>query len=242
MAASLGVGAGARGLMGLYNLMQGKPKSNFSPGPGILRIPYSEEEESLQKAGDGDSFMQGGSASSFSGIPWALPAATAGGLASLYGGWKGMDLILDAQRKRKLKQELERAKAEFEQALVPPPEDKQGSNDSRSKLGEDLDFVYDRMMKAAEPGFLGVDWGDLGGKAVGGYGVYALLSSLLAGMGAYGMTANRSRRKLLEKAQKRRAMQRAQQRPTEIFAIPAPIAPKPQRRLTYNQKDEEPES
>lgn len=210
MAATAGVGAGARGLMGIYNLLAGTKA--MPSGPAVVQVPYPEEEEAEMKAAE--SFMRGDYAKDISGIPWVMPATLLGGLGSLYGGWKGMDYILDNQRKKKLDEEVARAKGEFEAALT-AQYDKQGSD-----LGRDLDALYDDVMSLTKQG---IDWSHHAGQMAGAYGTYAGLSGLIAGLMAYQAANKRSRQALLQKAQQRRARRQQQQRPPVIFATPVPF-------------------
>lgn len=222
--AGLGLGATGRGLMGLYNLMAPQ-KDVVGPkivGQGTMPVPYpqeAEEEEVEEKAANIGQFLKGDYASNAASVPWMMPASVLGGLGSIYGGWKGMDYILDQRRKAKLESEVERAKTDFNQAMLEQHVDEEKKS-SEASLSRDLDALYDQIEKVA---ISGVDWGNVGGQAAGAYGTYAGLSALLAGLATHSFASKRSKRELLRKAQQRRARRLAQQRPAEIFATPTPV-------------------
>ena len=54
------------------------------------------------------------------------------------------------------------------------------------------------------------------------YGTYAVPSLLMGYIAAKGLSDKFSQKKLLEEAEKRRAVSRAAKRPAEIYAIPSP--------------------
>jgi hypothetical protein len=215
--------------MGLYNLLSPQ-KGVVGPkvvGQGTMPVPYpseTEEEEAEEKEANAlGSFLGGDYASKTTGIPWTIPAGMLGGLGAIYGGWKGMDKILDARRKAKLEEELEDAKSDFNQALLEQYDEKIGSDEP--SLSQDLDTLYDQVEKVA---FGDVDWGNISGTTAGMYGTYAGLAALLAGLTAHDWSSKRSKRELLRKAQQRKARRLQMQRPSEIYATPVPV-PKPSR-------------
>jgi hypothetical protein len=229
MVGSAGAGIAGRGLMGLYNLLSPQ-KDVVGPkvvGQGVMPVPYpteTEEEEAEEKAANAlSSFISGDQASTPTAIPWFMPAAMLGGLGTIYGGWKGMDKILDARRKAKLEEEVEDARGDFNQALLDQYDEKAGSDEAT--LGQDLDTLFDQVEKVA---FGNIDWGNLSGTTAGLYGSYAGLTALLAGLTAHDFASKRSKRELLRKAQQRKARRLQMQRPSELFATPVPV-PKPSR-------------
>jgi hypothetical protein len=224
--AALGVGAAGRGAVGLYNVLKrGLGSQKHRGGPAELPLPYPVEPEEmpaevLPKAA---SFLSGDAASTKAGVPWFRPAAVAAGVGGLGLGWAAVDKVLDARRRAERDKELEGARGEFHDALLsqydrplaaPPGVKVKKAGD----LAAGLDDLYDRFSKAA------VDWGNAGGAALGGYGVYAGLSGLLAGTVLYDKMRKRSRRAVLEKALQRRERRRFMQSPTEIYAVPEPVA------------------
>lgn len=229
--ASLGVGIGARGLVGLLNLMRQKPKKMRS-GPALLPLPYPAEEKLA-------SFMGGTSATSKGGIPWYRPAMFFTGLAGLGLGWKGIDAVLDKRRRRDIEERTDAARKDFHDALLSsyehpvmmrPGLGKTASDSLMSKVGAALDKVFASFTNAltaaaSRPGTLktALDLGNVGGNVLGGYGVYAGLSGLLAGALLYDKTRKRSQASIVQKALQRRQRRQFAQQPTEIYATPEPV-------------------
>jgi len=222
----LGIGAGARGLYGLYNLAQRSgrgPEQPRTPGPLVLDypIPTREEEDELRPklAADDESFWD---SQSKTGIPWYLPGGLAAGAGGVYGGWKLMDMILDRRRNQEQEDDLEQARAEFRAALTGGGP--KLASDGGNTLGHDLDRLYD-MLQEKQAEFEKTSSsavGDIWGKIKGGYGVYSGLTSLAAGLWMYNRAKKMQRRTLLEKAKKERERQRFERRPPAIEALPTP--------------------
>lgn len=226
--AALGAGAAARGGVGLLNhIRRAVSPVRVKTGPALLPLPYPiEPEESPEAMAERKrrklaGFLAGDAASSRSGVPWYGPAMLAGGLGGFLGGWKGLDALLEARRKRERHDQLDTARQEFHDALLSqydaPLSSKTAAASESRQLGRELDQLCDVFEKLA------VDWGDLAGKLTGGYGMYAGLSGLVTGALVYDKAQKRSRRAILEKALQRRQRQRFAQQPTEIYAIPEPI-------------------
>ena len=120
--ASLGVGAAARGGVGLVNLFrQQKPKDTRS-GPALLPLPYpvqSEEMPGKIKAANGliDHLTSPGG-SSRSSIPLYGPGMMLAGIGGLGLGWKGLDSVLNERRRKATEEELNAARQEFNDALL----------------------------------------------------------------------------------------------------------------------------
>ena len=142
----------------------------------------------------------------FGTVPaWAsIPA----GLATAYGGWKLTDYILDKQRQAEIDSELEQVKQRYEEVASK-------SYDKESSANTDVDSSFDAlaeymtqdcMYKQATYPFEGWVEGPVAG-AIGGYGAYALLASLLAGYGTHSLFKGRSERALIEQALKDRQKQ-----------------------------------
>lgn len=217
---ALGLGLGGAGAIG-----------GFSGGSSLMRGLLGRD-----KAG---SFLGGDSATTKSGIPWYGPAMMLGGLGGLALGWKGMDSIIDKQRKQSMEDELDSARGEFHDALLgqydkpvslhPELIKKKASDDTMVKVGEALDELYDRFLSEmhkteTQPmSKQALDLSNLAGQAAGGYGMYAGLSGLLTGALVYDKMSKRSRRSVLESALKKRQRRRFMQQPTEIYAQPEPV-------------------
>lgn len=225
--ASLGVGMGARGLTGIYNLLANRKANTARSSPPELPLPYPVEpdEEATRQA-----HKQAGLADSATikpGIPWYGPAMLMGGLAGLGTGWAGMDAVLDHRRKAEHASQLEQAKEEFHNALLSQyskpldsvPNIKRAETDS---VGVVLDRVFDLFEKHAT-------WSDTVGAGLGAYGMYGGITALAAGAAMYNQANKKSQRSIIAKALQRREQRRFMEQPPEIYARPEPIValPKP---------------
>jgi hypothetical protein len=85
------------------------------------------------------------------------------------------------------------------------------------QASNDLAQAFETLEKIA-------DMKDWAGKAMGTYGGYAGLTALAAGLMAYRDAEKTSRRSVLEKALKRRQTAQQQRSPSEIYALPEPVA------------------
>jgi hypothetical protein len=190
---ALGGGMAIRGLTGFRNVLQNRDAVE-SPTTSEFSLPYGYEEEEKQA----DAWDN----------PWTMPSILLGGPAAFYGGWKGVDKLLDKQRTAKSEDELEAAKEEYRQALLGSY--KQSSDRSTEEL---LDSCFEKAASFERLGNLG--------KGV------ALTYGIGAPLAAYALVNDRmqkaSRRKLLEKAIKERARRRAKQQPIELYALPEPV-------------------
>ena len=271
--AGFGVGAGARGLYGLFNLVNRRrgPEEVRPVGRIETGFPVEEEEEKIAGAppvemlpsesgvlapslphatptappmgppavegGDipaegGDAplavakqagyfadLLKGEKSQSKTGIPYYLAGTVGAGAGGAYGGWKLMDMLLDRRRMQAQEDDLEKAREDFQQALV--------SRHSRGKkasadntLGEDLDLLFDTLSvkcaalekKAQE----GTPTGNALGTVLDYYGLYAGGTGLLGGVLMYNAAKKRQRRALLEKAKEERERQRFEKQPPRI--------------------------
>lgn len=196
----LGLGAGARGLLGMHNLSKKKKKEKLEDESAVLpEIPiYSKQSN----------FLSGQYATSVSGVPWAMPAAVGGASLGAIGGWKFLDYLLDKRRRQALDRELELAKEEYEKAL---------RSKSSSTLSQELDRLYDNTIRVKSS----MSWGDLLGRLAGVYGVYALGSGALGGVFGYNYGKSKQRKTIIDEAQKMRARERMMRQPPPIVAVPA---------------------
>jgi hypothetical protein len=228
--ATLGLGAGARGAVGLYNLLRNRPVNTRS-GPAELPLPIpvaappaEEEEEKL--AG----FLSGDAASTKGGLPWYGPAMMLAGMTGLGAGWKGVDMLLDSRRQKQREEELNKARSDFNNALLAQYDQpvtglgtlKAASDDAQTmqKVAEELDVLYDQFAAAFTKQ---ADLGNIAGMATGGYGMYAGLSGLLAGAMVFDKIRKRSRANVVNKALQRRERRTFQQQPPEVYAVPEPV-------------------
>jgi hypothetical protein len=185
-------------------------------------------------------------------FPFYYPGMLLAALGAGYGGWKGMDWLMDKRRQDEVQDELDEAKQDFRQALTSHhTTSRLKEKNAACLLGEELDVLFNRVEhltsseKTAQSfsddpvGTIGrgIGWlGDLPeksydwitdprtkGHGLGLYGTYAIPSLLLGYFAAKGMADKFSKEKLLEEAEKQRAVTRARKRPSELYAIPNPI-------------------
>ncbi len=205
-AMGVGVGAGARGLQGLWNLVR-RNVSKPTPGPHsplTLDIPNTREEEEKEKFAG---FLSGDYASTLQGHPLNMPTKVLGAGAGVIGGWKLLDWVMDRQRKSEMQAETEKAEEEYEQALL--GQHKQGS------LGHDLDLLFDEVEKQGTVG-------DFLGGAAGLYMTGAGLGALLTGKITYDIARKRQRKSLLSSARRKHLRQSRSMRPAAIYINPLP--------------------
>jgi hypothetical protein len=272
--AALGVGVGARGLVGLYNML----KRNISPTrvnyPGAIMtsIPVpvgpSEDEDKRKRkfASDGSAWnpmtyihkgldmlpgQTPSAASSKSGFQlmgdgpvtnyqndWRYPMGmmAAGGLG-LYGGWKGVDALLNRRRKSDTDSEMEDARGDFEKAMLESyakprkpsgfaaPEKVAQDKTAGEKLGEVLDQLYDKLQpqlsKTADWTMFSPDTVQRMGGAYLGY--YALPTAALTGKILYDKAKKTNQATALQKAMGRRLRQQYTNQPSEIMAVPREV-------------------
>ena len=152
------------------------------------------------------------------GLWWYMPAMLGAGAAGAYGGWKIIDKILDQRRRKEIEDEVEESRQGFQSALT--SQYKEGSD---SELGAALDELYSKMQKQADLNPSTWFSPDTKGKALGMYASYAIPSALLGYMVVKGLADKGSTAKILEKAQRRRALKQQKARPAELYAVPTPI-------------------
>lgn len=196
---------------------------------GQLQNPQPVAPLQQKGAGVAD-FLKGEYAQSVSGVPWAMPAAVGAGAAGLMGGWSAMDYLLDKRRKGDLQAELEKAKEEYEAALMASTA---GKTAAEGTLARDLDDLFDEMTKKAS------SWADLAGRGAGAYGIYGGLAGLTTALLAYNWDKKRQRRALIDKALKERRKRRFSQQPAAMYVRPQQNAPQvPQSMQTAPPIDE----
>ncbi len=221
---ALGVGAGARGIMGLYNLMRrrsvGSNMRQVKPVPVDVPYPVKQKQASFEAV---KKFFGGDYAQTMGQIPWAMPAAAAVGLGGVGLGWTALDGVLDKRRKAQVEDEVATARQEFDQALM-------SQFDKPKTAAEELSVELDKMFDAAQQttpekrAFLEEAAGPLGSIAGAGMTV-AGLGSLAAAMAVYNAVKKRNNDSILESAQKRRQRRNYTLNPTPLWARPVPAAP-----------------
>lgn len=228
---SLGVGAAGRGVMGLANLLKPK-KPKPTSGPVLLPLPYPAEAKTAGAFGD---FFAGSDASTKLGIPWYAPAMMTASMAGFGAGWKGIDSVLDKQRRQEMDERLNKARQQFhdallgqyEQPLTPPGQKAAQASNEMREVGQALDRLWEKLAAVLGNEKLAIDLSNVAGVGAGLYGAGAGLAALLSGSFVYDRMAKRSRRAILEKALKRKQRADFQKSPTQIYAIPEPVVAPP---------------
>lgn len=182
----LGAGAAIRGFHGLVsNMTDTEP---YTPSR-VVDLPIKRREnKNTEKTAYSSKYD----------IPYYLPAALVGTPLAMYGGWKGVDAILDSQRRAKVDAELNEVKDKYEQAL----------------LGNYKNAVANSLTKISKV----VEKTALFGTAKGAYLAYLLGTFPLAYYGMNKFMERNSQKALLDRAVKERAMQRASAQPPEVYA------------------------
>lgn len=217
-----GVGMGARGLVGIYNLLRRnmRPPRTKPLGPVMIDVPVPRKEKRADAAPAPSAiskFLSGGSATTQAGVPWAIPAAVAAGGVGLYGGWKGMDAILDHRRKAMLQEELDKARTDYDTALFAQYDN---PKTAAERVAVGLDKLYDALQDQEKSANLA----NLGGMGLGAYGTVAGVSGTMAALTAYAATKKRQQAELLRKAQASRLRRMYAAQPTPLYARPLETA------------------
>lgn len=211
----LGAGGGAaiRGAAGLNSMMTEPSRIPSTQRVVDLPVPYPvEKEKSKEKRADNDK------ATSSIGLDYYIPSMILGTGAATYGGWKGIDALLDRQRQKQTNEELEDAKQEYEKSLL-------GAYKKATDAA--LDRAFAPYEKSAGPFGKAKDafnslFPNVSGAAKG-LGLTYLLSAGPAGyMVVDNMMKKNSKRALLHKAMQERARRQAMVQPPEIYATPQP--------------------
>lgn len=105
-------GFALRGLGGLSRLVGRRLGETAAPVPPKIAVPEEEEEKAgaEKEAGLEDIPI-------IRHLPETLAAVGLGG-AGMYGGWRLADYMFEQQRLKEIKQKIEKAKEEYEQALL----------------------------------------------------------------------------------------------------------------------------
>jgi len=159
------------------------------------------------------------------GLNGYIPAILLGTPLAAYGGWKGVDAIMDKQRRKKTESDLDTAKQRYQHALLGSY--KQSSDEASSD--EILDNIFDEHYDKQA----GVVWDkakdtftdafpNFEGMSTGLAATYAIPAALGGYLATDSFMKKRSKRTLLEKAMKERARRQARMQPAELYAIPTP--------------------
>jgi hypothetical protein len=152
------------------------------------------------------------------GLNYFLPSMLLGAPLAAYGGWKGVDALLNSQKRKDQDKELDEVKKEYEQALL-------GSY--KKATDEALDSAFSVIDKEASP----LGWArdvvnkyapNLEGVSQGALLTAGLVSAPLGYMVVNNAMKKNSKRAILQKALAERARRQALAQPPEIYAVPKP--------------------
>jgi hypothetical protein len=101
---SLGAGAAIRGFHGLRDTLQ-NPEVKIPSK--IIDLPVPENKKLKKEA-----------YTSIYDVPGFIPAMLLGSPLAVYGGWRGVDALLDRQKRKQLEHELDTAKTKYEDSLL----------------------------------------------------------------------------------------------------------------------------
>lgn len=204
-----GTGAAVRGVTGLF-----EGSKNPKKGPRVIDMPVAYPKE--KNAIDSNS-----RATSPYGLDYFLPSIVLGAVGAGYGGWKGIDLLINKTKERESKAKLDAAKKKYEEALL-------GSY--KQSTDNFLDKAFDgyHQKAALDPiGAISDKFNSTFPNAAGlskGLALTYLLSSVPAGYFLVNKAMKKnSRRAILEEAVEERARRQALAQPPEIYAIPHPV-------------------
>jgi len=224
-------GAALRGGLGLSRMMsESSPIASRTVDMGVP-YPSDDEEDDEKRAQDpepdptflgqianrlGVGAAQDPQATAESGAAFYTPALMLGTPLAAYAGWKGVDAILDSQRKAKTRDKLEKAKKRYEEAML---------NSYKTASADPLDQAFDSLEKAAAGGSMlnpNTWFPNMSGQLKGLLATYALLSGPAAYMYVDDKMKKTSKKSILEKAMKERARRQAMAQPAELYAVPHP--------------------
>jgi len=205
-----GLGAAARGYSGLTNLSDSKRRKKTQR---TVEMPVSYPEK--QAIFDNDNSK----ATSSIGLNYFAPAMLLGAPLAAYGGWKGVDAILNKQREKEVDSDLDRAKAEYEKALL---------GMYKKSTDEFLNTAFTGYKQAENEGLLTSIADAISPNLTGasaGLGLAYALSTLPLGYHLVNKVMQKNnKRALLRNAVEERARRQAALQPPEIHAIPTPFA------------------
>ena len=155
-------------------------------------------------------------------LSYYLSGHLLGGVAGAYGGWKGLDLIMEAQRKKELAEDTEKSKQRYEDALL-------GMYKRSTDLALEQAF---RGYKKAEmtladlnpltlpSRLLSMVAPNAGGMATGAINAFALGSLPIGYMLVRDRLKRLNNKRLLADAMELRAITRDRQQPLPLYAVP----------------------
>ncbi len=142
---TLGAGAGARGLLGLSQITAPTVKLPSVVPTGTVEMPVLVKKKKPvpgEKAANGPTDP--------SGVSWYAPGMLLAGSLGTYGGWKGVDMLLDQHRQKQTQDELDEAKNEYAAALRGAYNIKAAAEKTAAdQLSAELDLLFDSLEKTA---------------------------------------------------------------------------------------------
>lgn len=175
--------------------------------------------------------------------PWVYPAAIAGSIGATYLGYKTIDALLGALKRRRAARELEEAKTEFEEALAAQHRQSELAGQAgvkysaagavgcmadvlaRSHLSGELDEQLEKLAAAFEPteerGPLWRYTRGLGSKAFGVYLAALTALTLASAAGGYHLAKSREGKRKQYEAAKELLRRRRVSEPPQVAVEPA---------------------
>lgn len=198
-----GAGMAARGYAGLTEYPS--PKKRRTGRVVEMPVAYPEKQADNDKA------------TSPYGLSYYIPSMLIGAPLSFYGGWKGVDAILNKQRRRQSANELEDAKSEYEASLL---------GAYKQSAAQMLDAVFEKCgsdLVSKATNYLSETFPNVPGAAKGLGLSYALLTAPLAYSVVNSAMKKNSKKELMLRAIRERARRQAKMQPPELYAVPAPV-------------------
>ena len=216
MAILAGGGAALRGLSCLGEATT--PRKRKRTGRVVeMPVPYAEKGAVENTANN--SWFSGATAPV--GLPYTIPSALLGFPLAFYGGWKGVDALMDKQRRAQTESELDEAKRDYESALLGSYKT---ASDNDGSVSANLDKAFAGLQEKAEKAaFFENAPGSMAGLAA----AYTLGTLPLGYYVVDKQMKKNSRKAILDKALRERARRAAMAQPPELYAIPAPISSEP---------------
>jgi hypothetical protein len=248
----LGVGAAAAGVKNLWNMLTRTTRPLHAKFPGAVvtdipvpadTMPARDKDAALNPLVQALSNMSFGKVVDKANFPWYTPGSLAMEGLGAVAGWKGVDGLADMQRHSQQDHELQKAKQDFEQAMLSSnpqsPQFKVAEASAGSQLGLLLDRIWEKAAASqpdAIPEKVAASWweglkdtlGPYADTAAGTYGYYALPAAVMGAYGGYSLAEKGSRRAVLQKALDRRLRASYQAQPSAIYAVPRPVPSAPE--------------
>ena len=191
--------------------------------------PAPAPTTAITKRSSAYNFLLGDHATTPQGVPWLMPGVMLGGAAAGATGWKLVDYLLDKRRKAEMDTDVDKARGEFQQALLSAyPGQKTAA---AGTLGAELDALYDDFEKTAAAS----DWA---GAAAGAAGTGMGMLGMLAALVSYQEASKRSRSSLMNKATTNWQRRMWREQPPAVQVTPKRVQPSAIPQLDAEQEPE----